>query len=85
MKLLLLLLLATHLFADVFILQSEKVSDNSSTYWLLTICKDGYQYTLAKPEPFDTSLLEHEVEFINYTSTIPCQFDFKDQSQFPKD
>lgn len=85
MKLLLAFLLTINLFAAAFILQSEQVSDKGSTYWLLTICKDNYQYTIAKPEPFDITLLEHEVEFINYTSAIPCQLDFKDPSQFPKD
>ena len=85
MKLLLAFLLTINLFADAFILQSEQVSDKGSTYWLLTICKDNRQYVIAKPEPFSITLLEHEVEFINYTSTTPCQLDFKDPSQFPKD
>lgn len=88
MKKLLFLLLPLFIFADTFILQSEKLEDNGNTFWIVSLCKDGYQYTLTKQEPLgytdivqDFEKVEHKARF----EPIRCQQDFKHPSQFPKD
>lgn len=88
MKKLLFLLLPLFAFADTFILQSEKLEDNGNTFWIITLCKDGYQYTLTKQEPLGYTGIVQDFEKISPNSRyqpIKCQQDFKQPSQFPKD
>ena len=88
MKKLLFLLLPLSIFADTFILQSEKLEDNGNTFWVITLCKDGYQYTLTKQEPLGYTDIVQDFEKVSpnaKSAPIKCQLDFKDPSQFPKD
>lgn len=86
---LLLLLLPAFIFADTFILQSERIEEYGNTFWILTACKNGYQYTIVKQEPLGTTSIVQDFENFSQTSSrsqpIKCQQDFKHPSQFPKD
>lgn len=86
MKILLLLLPLT-IFADTFIIKSEKIDSNISTFYVHTICKDNYQYTIIKLLGNSVSIVQ-DFEKLDYSAQpipIKCQRDFKHPSQFPKD
>lgn len=73
-------------YADMFILQSEKIEEYGNTFWILTGCKNGYQYTIVKQEPVGSMSIVQDFEKSAHTSKpVQCQSDFKQPSQFPKD
>ena len=86
-KLLILLLLSLSAYSDTIILQSEKLEEKGNVFWILTACKDGYQYTITKSEPTNYISIVQDFEKESGLSIRPikCQMDFKHLSQFPKD
>lgn len=86
-KLLLIITIALYSYSNTVILHSEKIEEKGSIFWILTACKDGYQYTIAKSEPIGLISIVQDFEKENGFSTRPikCQMDFKHSSQFPKD
>lgn len=86
MKLLTLLLLtASILFSRTIILEEEQVETHKGqAFYILTMCKDGYQYTgYHKGELLDFKIIQ-DFEQSNNSQPIPCQMDFKHETQLTK-
>lgn len=63
MKLLIsLLLLVSSVFAETFVLTTEQIHVKGSYYWIITLCKDDYRYTIIKDEPLNMLTLQQEFE-----------------------
>ena len=78
---LLLLLAPLFLLADSFILHSEPAGN---LYTVVTLCKDGYRYTLI--ESAKGSTLTQDFALSNgKLLPIECPLDFKHPSQLAKD
>lgn len=88
MKLLALLLLtASLLLSRTIILEEEQVdTTKGQTFYILTMCKDGYQYTgYHKGELLDFKIVQDfKQSMYPQAIPIPCQMDFKHQSQLDK-
>ena len=88
MKLILILLCSISiLFSRTVILEDEKIeTSNGLIFYILTLCKDGYQYTgYNKSETLDFKIIQDfEEDTKNKISTIKCQMDFKHESQLDK-
>lgn len=86
MKYLLILLLYTStVLSDSFILSSEKMEDKGNTFWIITLCKDGFSYTIIKNEPLTYSTITQD--FTSYQGKsfpLKCQYDFKSEEQLTK-
>ncbi len=85
-KILLLLSVSCIMFAETFVLYSEKVNDSGVYIWTITACKDGFIYRMVKQEPVDIKNIEKDFDLIKHKDTrFPCPTDIKHPSQFPKD
>lgn len=87
MKLLVLLLLTTSLaFSRTIILDEEQIeTDKGQTFYILTMCKNGYQYTgYHKGELLDFKIIQDFEQTVTLSHPIPCQMDFKHESQLDK-
>lgn len=85
-KIFLLIAIPYLMFADTWLLYSEKVNDRGVYIWTITACKDDYIYRIVKQEPVDMKNIEKEFDLIKHVDKrFPCPTDFKHPSQFPKD
>ena len=55
------------------------------TFYVLTMCKDGYQYTgYHKGALLDFKIIQDFEQTATSNQPIPCMMDFKDRSQLEK-
>lgn len=55
------------------------------TFYVLTMCKDGYQYTgYHKGDLLDFKIIQDFEQTATLSQPIPCQMDFKHESQLEK-
>ena len=82
---LLTLLFPVFLLSDTIILDSEKITENGNSFWVISACKDGYRYTIIKTEPVNLLTANQDFELVKGKSVpVPCQLDFKHPSQLQK-
>lgn len=68
------------------ILDEEQVETvEGKTFYVLTMCKDGYQYTgYHKGDLLDFKIIQDFEQTATLSQPIPCQMDFKHESQLTK-
>ena len=68
------------------ILDEEQVETvEGKTFYVLTMCKDSYQYTgYHKGDLLDFKIIQDFEQTATLTKPIPCQMDFKHESQLEK-
>ena len=68
------------------ILDEEQVETvEGKTFYVLTMCKDSYQYTgYHKGDLLDFKIIQDFEQTATLTQPIPCQMDFKHESQLTK-
>ena len=68
------------------ILDEEQVETvEGKTFYVLTMCKDSYQYTgYHKGDLLDFKIIQDFEQTATLTQPIPCQMDFKHESQLEK-
>ena len=55
------------------------------TFYVLTMCKDGYQYTgYHKGDLLDFKIIQDFEQTATLSQPIPCQMDFKHETQLTK-
>lgn len=85
MKSLIFLLLTTFLFSRTIVIEEEEIETSGLTFYILTMCKDGYQYTgIHKGNVLDFKIVQDFEELQKEKSPIECNMDFKDNSQLEK-
>jgi hypothetical protein len=85
-KLIVLVTLSTLLFSRTIILDEEPVETvEGKIFYVLTMCKDGYQYTgYHKGDLLDFKIVQDFEQTAKLTSPIECPMDFKHKSQLDK-
>ena len=68
------------------ILDEEQVETvEGKTFYVLTMCKDSYQYTgYHKGDLLDFKIIQDFEQTATLSQPIPCQMDFKHESQLEK-
>lgn len=68
------------------ILDEEQVETvEGKTFYVLTMCKDSYQYTgYHKGDLLDFKIIQDFEQTATSNQPIPCQMDFKHESQLTK-
>lgn len=68
------------------ILDEEQVETvEGKTFYVLTMCKDSYQYTgYHKGDLLDFKIIQDFEQTATLSQPIPCQMDFKHESQLTK-
>ena len=89
MKLLLIaILFVQSVFARTEVIDKASYEQNGDTFYILTICRDGLQYSMIyKGELINLKVLEDTIynEDTKKVEQIGCQFDFKHESQLIKE
>ena len=73
---------ATKANSKTIVLEEEVNNTFEKTVTILTVCKDGYQYTI-----LDYKSITQDMKWNSFnkeSQPIPCMTDFKDQSQLEK-
>ena len=73
---------ATKANSKTIVLEEEINNTFEKTVSILTVCKDGYQYTI-----LDYTSITQDMKWNSFnkeSQPIPCMMDFKDQSQLEK-
>lgn len=85
-KLLVTLLLALSLKADTIVIAKEEISEMGNPFYILTVCKDGYEHTVVQNQAKQIVSMYQNFMWSNNQGNTPikCQMDFKHPSQFAK-
>lgn len=79
-------ILTTQAEGRTILLDEDEIETNTGkTFYVLTMCKDGYQYTgYHKGDLLDFKIIQDFEQTATLTQPIPCQMDFKHESQLEK-
>lgn len=81
MKILILAIVVASVYAaDTFVMWTDKINDKGNTFYISTICKNGYIYTIIKDEGKDKVSMTQEFERKGGQPT-KCPTDIKSQEQ----
>lgn len=69
----------------ILINEEQVETVEGKTFYVLTMCKDSYQYTgYHKGDLLDFKIIQDFEQTATLSQPIPCQMDFKHESQLEK-